>query len=307
MGASATRCEVGEFFDAPDFVPVGTGARHGRHRKPGRGGRALARGSGRAAGRRSGACACRPSPIRAGSTSTPTSASGRPTPWPTSRRARSRAFEALGVLMTNTCINYQTILPPVRGEHLAMGDTGVVIYSQQRDGRAQQFRGRSVGAGRRADRPHAALRLSSRRAPRRNQALRASPRQPRDLADWGALGGIVGRVSQQLLGGAGHRRHRPRAQFRRAQALRRGAGELRLGRAVPHARRDARGADARRGLSAAARCRRRRTIGDAEFEAFYAGYAAKGDKVDVVVFAAPQLSLARDAEARRPARRPAGA
>ncbi len=33
------------------------------------------------------------------------------------------AFEALGVLMTNTCINYQTVLPPVRGEHLAMGDT----------------------------------------------------------------------------------------------------------------------------------------------------------------------------------------
>src|SRR5262245_59009707 len=39
------------------------------------------------------------------------------------------AFEALGVLMTNTCINYQTILPPVRGEHLALGDTGVAIYS----------------------------------------------------------------------------------------------------------------------------------------------------------------------------------
>ena len=32
-------------------------------------------------------------------------------------------------MMTNTCINYQTILPPVRGEHLALGDTGVVIYS----------------------------------------------------------------------------------------------------------------------------------------------------------------------------------
>ncbi len=39
------------------------------------------------------------------------------------------SFEALGVLMTNTCINYQTVLPPTRGEHLAMGDTGVVIYS----------------------------------------------------------------------------------------------------------------------------------------------------------------------------------
>src|SRR3979411_2074533 len=38
------------------------------------------------------------------------------------------AFEALGVLMTDTCINYQTIMPPVRGEHVAYGDTGVVIY-----------------------------------------------------------------------------------------------------------------------------------------------------------------------------------
>src|SRR5215471_7644789 len=38
------------------------------------------------------------------------------------RRAIS-AFEALGILMTNTCINYQTIMPPVRGEHVACGDT----------------------------------------------------------------------------------------------------------------------------------------------------------------------------------------
>ncbi len=29
------------------------------------------------------------------------------------------AFEALGVLMTNTCVNYQTIMPPVLGEHVA--------------------------------------------------------------------------------------------------------------------------------------------------------------------------------------------
>jgi predicted aconitase len=33
------------------------------------------------------------------------------------------------------------------------------------------------------------------------------------------------------------------------------------------------------------------TVGSKDFEAFYAGYAAAGDKVDVVVFAAPQLSL----------------
>ena len=37
--------------------------------------------------------------------------------------------EAIGIMMTNTCINYQTIMPPVRGDHLAYGDTGVVIYA----------------------------------------------------------------------------------------------------------------------------------------------------------------------------------
>ena len=55
--------------------------------------------------------------------------------------ARVAVFEKLGVLMTNTCINYQTVLPPVRGEHLAMGDTGVVIYSNGVAGVRAQFRG----------------------------------------------------------------------------------------------------------------------------------------------------------------------
>ena len=44
-------------------------------------------------------------------------------------RRTDAALRALGVLMTDTCINYQTVLPPVKGEHHAFGDTGVVIYS----------------------------------------------------------------------------------------------------------------------------------------------------------------------------------
>src|SRR5580700_11856634 len=51
------------------------------------------------------------------------------------------ALKAFGVLMTDTCINYQTILPPVRGEHLAMGDTGVVIYSNSVFGARSNFEG----------------------------------------------------------------------------------------------------------------------------------------------------------------------
>ena len=39
------------------------------------------------------------------------------------------ACKKMGITMTNTCINYQTIMPPVFGDHVAFGDTGVVIYS----------------------------------------------------------------------------------------------------------------------------------------------------------------------------------
>lgn len=39
------------------------------------------------------------------------------------------ACKAMGIMMTDTCINYQKIMPPVYGDHVAYGDTGVVIYS----------------------------------------------------------------------------------------------------------------------------------------------------------------------------------
>ena len=55
-------------------------------------------------------------------------------PWMLDLEKRAiAAFEALGVLMTDTCINYQTIMAPVLREHCAYGDTGVTIYD--RDGK----------------------------------------------------------------------------------------------------------------------------------------------------------------------------
>lgn len=44
-------------------------------------------------------------------------------------RRAINAFTRLGVSMTDTCINYQTVLQATRGEHVAFGDTGVVVYS----------------------------------------------------------------------------------------------------------------------------------------------------------------------------------
>ena len=102
------------------------------------------------------------------------------------------ALRAFGVLMTDTCINYQTIMPPVRGEHLAMGDTGVVIYSNSVFGARSNFEGgpSALAAGLTGRTPRYGFHLDECRLPTRYFRLGATPR---DLSEWGALGGIVGR------------------------------------------------------------------------------------------------------------------
>src|SRR5205085_8867468 len=104
------------------------------------------------------------------------------------------AFRAFGVLMTDTCINYQTILPPTRGEHLAMGDTGVVIYSNSVFGARSNFEGgpSALAAGLTGRTPRYGYHLDAHRKGTKHFAV---TRMPRDLADWGALGGIVGRAA----------------------------------------------------------------------------------------------------------------
>jgi predicted aconitase len=103
------------------------------------------------------------------------------------------ALRAFGVLMTDTCINYQTILPPIRGEHLAMGDTGVVIYSNSVFGARSNFEGgpSALAAALTGRTPRYGYHLDERRRPTRRFRITA---QPRDLSEWGALGGIVGRA-----------------------------------------------------------------------------------------------------------------
>src|SRR5258705_4122320 len=96
------------------------------------------------------------------------------------------AFEALGVLMTNTCINYQTILPPVRGEHLALGDTGVTIYSNSVMGAYSNFEGgpSALAAGLTGRTPRYGYHLDAHRAGTKHFHV---AHRPRGLADWGAL------------------------------------------------------------------------------------------------------------------------
>jgi len=104
-------------------------------------------------------------------------------------------LEKLGVLMTNTCINYQTILPPLRGEHIAMGDTGVAIYSNSVFGARTNFEGgpSALAAGLTGRTPRYGYHLDS---GRRGTVRVGVEAQPKGLAEWGALGGAVGRIAR---------------------------------------------------------------------------------------------------------------
>ncbi|MDH3693294.1 MAG: aconitase X catalytic domain-containing protein, partial [Gammaproteobacteria bacterium] len=102
------------------------------------------------------------------------------------------AFETLGILMTNTCINYQTIMPPVRGEHLAYGDTGVVIYCNSVLGAHSNFEGgpSALAAGLTGRTPCYGLHLKHNRLATVQFEVNY---QPTNLAEWGALGALVGK------------------------------------------------------------------------------------------------------------------
>ena len=201
------------------------------------------------------------------------------------------AFEALGVLMTNTCINYQTIMPPVRGEHVGHGDTGVVIYSNSVCGARSNFEGgpSALSAG-----------LPATCAPspdaRRAATLVVMSRLRARFNDWGALGGIASPAGRRLLAGSSSGRRRARARLRRDEDFGGRAGELRLGRAcfyiaapgTPEAQR-------LDDVIAPGRSPATHDVGEADIRAFARSHAQAG-KIDLVVFSAPQLSLVEMAQ-----------
>ena len=198
------------------------------------------------------------------------------------------AFEAMGILMTNTCINYQTIMPPLRGEHLAFGDTGVVIYCNSVLGACSNFEGgpSALAAGLTGRTPRYGLHLDrNRRATRRYRV----EFEPHHLADWGALGGIVGTRAGSywevpVIEGI----HSPPGsdEMKHLGAAMASYGSVPLFHVVgitPEAATLDAVCDPSR-LEA-------ESVTDSDLEKFLARYGGTGEKVDVVVFSAPQLSL----------------
>lgn len=109
------------------------------------------------------------------------------------RRAIS-AFVKLGITMTDTCINYQTIQAPIRNEHVAFGDTGVVIYSNSVCGAHSNFEGgpSALAAGLTGRTPRYGYHLPAQR--RATLVVRVDV-VPASLNEWGALGAAIGRIA----------------------------------------------------------------------------------------------------------------
>jgi len=204
-------------------------------------------------------------------------------------RRAIKAFESFGILMTDTCINYQTIMPPIRGEHTAYGDTGVVIYSNSVCGARSNFEGgpSALSAGLTGRTPRYGFHLDERR--RATLVVNVSW-TPRELNEWGALGALVGRLAGdywQVPVIAGIDRVPTSDELKHFGAAMASFGSVALfhiAGITPEALRLGDVASAPQSL-------RSYDINESDVRAFQTSYGGALDTVDLVVFSAPQLSL----------------
>ena len=203
-------------------------------------------------------------------------------------RRLSAAFQNLGILITQTCINYQTILPPVMGEHLAYGDTGSSIYANSVMGARTNFQGG----------PSALAAALTGRVPRYGFHLDGCRRgtnlwnlqcRPGSISDWGAAGAIIGRAQDSywevpvIVGVEGSPTSDELKHFGAALASFGSTPLFHMVGVTPEAPNLASVFDADPPPAT--------PITQASIDDVYKGYRPGDDKLDVVVFAAPQLSL----------------
>jgi predicted aconitase len=196
----------------------------------------------------------------------------------------------LGAMTVNTCINYQTVYQPHFGEHVAWGDTGTVAYANSVLGARTNYESgpAALAAALTGRTPAYGFHLDEQRIAPIHVRVRA---KMRDIADWGALGGAVGRAVMDYWTAPAlefDETPRPSADDLKHLAASAAAhGSLAMFHIVgvtPEAPT----------LSAALGGRtpqRTIEIGDAEIAAVYALYPPTDDPVELVVFTAPQLSL----------------
>ena len=202
-------------------------------------------------------------------------------------RRTIKACTSMGILMTNTCVNYQTIMAPILGEHVAYGDTGVVIYSNSVCGARSNYEGgpSALAAGLTGRTPRYGLHLEEKRIPTKKFCIKF---EPSELTDWGLLGALIGKISGSywevpIIEGINYN---PKSdELKHFGASMASYGSIPLFHMI--------------GITPEAQNYTSKFINQLdEYEitiedilSLKSQFGKKGDKIDVVVFAAPQLSI----------------
>ncbi|MFZ5559058.1 MAG: aconitase X [Pseudomonadota bacterium] len=198
-------------------------------------------------------------------------------------------LQQMNVTTTDTCINYQTLYQPHLGERVAWGDTGTVIYANSVFGARSNFESgpAAFAAGLTRRVPEYGFQLDEHRQGTFTVKVEADLE---DLADWGALGKLVGEPNQsyfQVPVFHGLRRAPVADELKHLGAALASYGsmgmfhmvgvtpeaptlEAALGRNRPHTE---------------------MTVTNADLERLYRSYDLRDGRCDLIVFSGPQLSL----------------
>ena len=200
-----------------------------------------------------------------------------------------RVLREMNVATTDTCINYQTIYQPHLGEHVAWGDTGTVIYANSVFGARSNFEGgpAAFAAALTGRTPEYGFHLERHRRGTLVVRLEANLG---DLADWGAVGKIVGERHQNYFAVpvfVGARRAPVGDELKHLGAALASYGSMAMFHIVgvtPEAPSLQTALGGNRPVDEI-------VIDDAAIERVYAGYDLQDRSANLVVFSGPQLSL----------------
>ena len=283
--ALAYQIRVGEFFGAERFVPVTNAHMMGDIEVMGDGGLAYL-------------CAARAKRARC---SVPTTTNARCVDFDFAARLGQDAAEVdkerrlidalheMNVLTTDTCINYQTLYQPHLGEHVAWGDTGTVIYANSVFGARTNFESgpAALAAALTGRTPEYGYHLPQHRRGTLVVRLEAALG---DLADWGAVGKIVGEKHQSYYAVpvfTGVERVPLADELKHLGCSLASYGSMAMFHMVGVTPEAPSLAAALGGNAPADEI----VIDDAAIERVYAGYALTDRSANLVVFSGPQLSL----------------
>ena len=188
----------------------------------------------------------------------------------------------MDVITTDTCINYQTVYQPHLGEHVAWGDTGTVIYANSVFGARSNFEAgpAALAAALTGRTPEYGFHLDEHRQGTFAVQLKAALD---DLADWGAVGKLVGESHQSYYAVPvfhGYRRTPTADELKHLGAALASYGSMGMFHFVgvtPEAPATLPG--------------ERMVVSDADLEKVYRNYKLGDGDARLVVFSGPQQSL----------------